>query len=82
MAALMELCQKFMLRRTSTVLKKLLPAKVEQVKGRAQACRRGRVLAARLALWLEEQCQAWQFCWQAAAGQRVHDYCVCRSTRA
>lgn len=30
---LMELCNKFMLRRTSTVLKKLLPAKVEQVRG-------------------------------------------------
>lgn len=31
MNELMELCNKFMLRRTSTVLKKLLPAKVEQV---------------------------------------------------
>jgi len=31
MDALMELCNKFMMRRTSTVLKALLPAKVEQV---------------------------------------------------
>jgi hypothetical protein len=31
MNALMKICNKFMLRRTSTVLKSLLPAKVEQV---------------------------------------------------
>jgi hypothetical protein len=31
MEQLMKLCNKFMLRRTSTVLKALLPAKVEQV---------------------------------------------------
>jgi hypothetical protein len=31
MEQLMKLCNKFMLRRTSTVLKSLLPAKVEQV---------------------------------------------------
>lgn len=34
MNELMELCNKFLLRRTSTVLKKLLPAKVEQVRAR------------------------------------------------
>jgi SNF2 family DNA or RNA helicase len=34
MNELMELCNRFMLRRTSTVLKKLLPAKVEQVRAR------------------------------------------------
>jgi SNF2 family DNA or RNA helicase len=33
MEQLMKLCNKFMLRRTSTVLKALLPAKVEQVRG-------------------------------------------------
>jgi hypothetical protein len=32
MEQLMKLCNKFMLRRTSTVLKSLLPAKVEQVR--------------------------------------------------
>lgn len=32
----MKLCNKFMLRRTSTVLKALLPAKVEQVGGLGQ----------------------------------------------
>lgn len=32
MGELMKLCNKFMLRRTSTVLKELLPAKVEQVR--------------------------------------------------
>jgi SNF2 family DNA or RNA helicase len=32
MEQLMKLCNKFMLRRTSTVLKALLPAKVEQVR--------------------------------------------------
>jgi hypothetical protein len=31
MNELMELCNRFMLRRTSTILKQLLPAKVEQV---------------------------------------------------
>lgn len=31
MNELMKLCNKFMLRRTSTVLKELLPTKVEQV---------------------------------------------------
>jgi hypothetical protein len=31
MNQLMEICNRFMLRRTSAVLKKLLPAKVEQV---------------------------------------------------
>lgn len=33
MARLIELVSRFMLRRTSTVLKKLLPQKVEQVGG-------------------------------------------------
>jgi SNF2 family DNA or RNA helicase len=32
MNELMQLCNKFMLRRTSTVLKELLPTKVEQVR--------------------------------------------------
>lgn len=32
MNELMKLCNKFMLRRTSTVLKELLPTKVEQVR--------------------------------------------------
>lgn len=37
MSELMKLCNKFMLRRTSTVLKSLLPAKVEQV-GNGSGC--------------------------------------------
>jgi hypothetical protein len=38
MSALMDLCNKFMLRRTSVVLKKLLPPKVEQVSDSAMGC--------------------------------------------
>lgn len=38
MNELMKLCNKFMLRRTSTVLKELLPTKVEQVRTHITMC--------------------------------------------
>jgi len=38
MSELMKICNKFMLRRTSTVLKELLPTKVEQVSPCIMVC--------------------------------------------
>lgn len=47
MGELMALINSFMLRRTSTVLKKLLPAKVEQVRAARARARRGRGVSRR-----------------------------------